>query len=251
MRFNVFRGFITALRTLTLLPVPGKEAERAADSLYFFPFIGELLGGLTFLIAWPLAVKFGWTFGAACAGTIILTLLTRFMHLDGLSDTVDACLASTDRARRLEIMKDPHIGSFGVAVIVFALLCKVVSMERLMSLGHWDWLFLPLILSRTIMVLLAVTLPYARAEGGKAYSFVKDGKQAHFYVAWVFALMLCFLHAGIFGLLVVLAALAFGLLNMFWMKRSFAGVTGDLLGFAGETMECFLYFLLAMVAGWL
>jgi len=246
---NIAGGFIAAIRTLTVLPVPGREAERQADSLYFFPLVGEILGGLVLLLAWPIAVKLGWGWGAACAGTIVLTALTRMLHIDGLSDTVDACLASTDRARRLEIMKDPHIGSFGTAAVTADLLCKVVAMERLISTAHWSWLLLPLILSRTIMVLLAVTLPYARIEGGKAGPFVKEGRQVHFYVAWVLAVLLCFLHAGITGIFVVLAALALGLLNILWMKRAFAGVTGDLLGFAGETTECFLYFLLAMAAG--
>ena len=148
-------------------------------------------------------------------------------------------------------MKDPHIGSFGVAAISADLLCKIVAMERLISTAHWSWLLLPLILSRTIMVFLASTLPYARLEGGKAEPFVKGGKPIHFYVAWVLAVLLCFLHAGIIGIFAVLAALAFGLLNILCMKRAFGGVTGDLLGFAGEITECLLYFLLAMASTWL
>lgn len=243
---NIARGFITAMRTLTILPIPGREAERPADSLYFFPLVGEIIGGAILLVAWLVAGKIGWTFGAAWAGVLVSVCLTRGLHLDGLSDTVDACLAAPERERRLAIMKDPHIGSFGVAAIVLALLCKLAALERLSATGHWSWIVLPVVLSRTVMVLAAVCLPYARAEGGKAGSFVQESKKTHFFVAAGLALLLCGLPAGIIGLISVGLALAIGLFLIWWMKRSFGGVTGDLLGFAGEQTECLLYLLLAL-----
>lgn len=244
----ILRGFITALRTLTILPVPGREAERPADSLYFFPLVGEIIGAAVLLVVWLIAGKFGWTWGAAWAGVFVLVYLTRALHLDGLSDTVDAFFAADTREKRLEIMKDPHIGAFGAAAIVLALLCKAVALERLCSTGHWSWIILPVVLSRTVMVLAAVCLPYARAEGGKAGPFVQESKKAHFFVAGVLALLLCWLQAGITGLISAALALVIGLSLIWWMKRSFGGVTGDLLGFAGEKTECVLYFLMALSA---
>lgn len=239
---------ITAMRTLTILPVPGSEAERPADSFYFFPLIGEMIGGAVLLAVWLAAGKFGWTFGGALAGTVIMVCLTRALHLDGLSDTVDAFFAAQTREKRLEIMKDPHIGAFGASAIVLALLCKAVSFERLASTGHWGWIILPIVLSRTIMVLVAVSLPYARAEGGKTRDFFAGAKPAHFWFAGVLAVALSFLHAGSMGLFAAAGAFTMGLLMVRWMKQNFGGATGDLLGFAGETTECALYFFLAFVS---
>lgn len=242
------RGFITAIRTLTILPVPGSDAERPADSFYFFPLIGEIIGGAVLLVVWLVAGKLGWNSGAAWAGVFVLVCLTRALHLDGLSDTVDAFFAAQTRERRLAIMKDPHVGAFGAAAIVLALLCKAVALERLCSTGHWSWIILPIVLSRTIMVLVAVNLPYARAEGGKAQAFFAGAKPAHFWVACAAAVLFCFLHAGSMGLFAAAAALTMGLFMIRWMKRSFGGATGDLLGFAGEKTECALYFFLALIS---
>ena len=241
-------GFITAIRTLTILPVPGSDAERPADSFYFFPLVGEMIGGVVLLVVWFVAARLGWAMGAAWAGVFVLVCLTRALHLDGLSDTVDAFFAAHTRERRLEIMKDPHVGAFGASAIVLALLCKAVVLERLCSTGHWSWIILPVVLSRTVMVLVAVSLPYARAEGGKARAFFAGTKPATFWVAGALAVILCFLHAGSMGLFAAAVALTMGLLMVRWMKINFGGATGDLLGFAGEKTECALYFFLALIS---
>jgi adenosylcobinamide-GDP ribazoletransferase len=247
----ILGSLITAIRTLTILPVPGREAARPADSFYFFPLVGEIIGGAVLLVVWLIAAKIGWAMGAAWAGIFVLVCLTRALHLDGLSDTVDAFFAAQTREKRLEIMKDPHIGAFGAAAVVLALLCKAVSIERLCSTGHWGWIILPIVLSRTIMVLVSVSLPYARAEGGKAQAFFAGAKPAHFWVAGATAVLFCWLQAGNMGLLAASAALTMGLFMIRWMKRNFGGATGDLLGCAGEKTECALYFFLALISVYL
>ena len=245
---NIAGCFITAIRTLTILPIPGRDTECPANAFYFFPLIGLLIGGAVLLAAWFLAAKIGWTFGAALAGIFVLVCLTRGLHLDGLSDTVDAVFAAQTHKKRLQIMKDPHIGAFGAAAVFLALLCKAVSLERLCSTGHWSWIILPIVLSRTVMVLVAVSLPYARAEGGKARSFFTGARSAHIWIAGAMSLLICYLQAGIVGLSAAAGALAIGLLLIQWMKQNFGGATGDLLGFAGENTECILYFFLALIS---
>lgn len=245
---NIAGCLITAIRTLTILPVPGREAEHPADSLYYFSLVGGIIGAVVLLVVWVVAGLLNWTAGAAFAGVLVLVWLTRALHLDGLSDTIDACLGAGTRARRLEIMKDPRIGAFGAAAVVLALLCKIVSLERLIATQHLIWIAVPVILARTVMALVAASLPYARAEGGKAELFVKEGRPAHFWIAACLAVILCLLLAGSIGILAVAFALTLALLEVRWMKRAFGGATGDLLGFAGETTECFLYFFLAMIS---
>lgn len=244
----MIRNLNTAIRTLTILPIPGREADRPADAMYFFPLVGFIIGGAVQLVAWFFGGVFGWIGGAAFAGVAVMVWLTRALHLDGLGDTVDAFFGATTRERRLEIMKDPHIGAFGAAAIILALLCRFVALERLCFSGHWSWIVLPVVLSRTVMVLAAVNLPYARAEGGKARPFVTGAKSVHFWFAFAFALLICLLYCGNAGIFAAAVALTMGLLLIWWMKRAFGGVTGDLLGFTGETTECVLYFILALLA---
>ncbi|MFA7159333.1 MAG: adenosylcobinamide-GDP ribazoletransferase [Kiritimatiellia bacterium] len=245
---NIFRSFVTALRTLTILPVPGPEAARPADAFYFFPLVGELIGASVLLAAWVMTAAIGWTWGAALAGVFILAGLTRALHLDGLGDTVDACFATRSRERRLQIMKDPHIGVFGVVAVCLALLVKLVSLERLCASGQWSMVILPVVLARMTMVLVAVCLPYARPGGGKAGGFFAAKRPAHLLVAVALTLALCYLHAGSNGLAAAAGAFALGMLLVQWMKHNFGGATGDLLGFSGESTECIAYFFLALTA---
>jgi adenosylcobinamide-GDP ribazoletransferase len=233
-------GFITAMRTLTILPMPGKDAERAADALYYFPLVGALIGALVTLVAWLLGGVLAWSVGAGVAGMIVSAWITRGLHLDGLGDTVDGFYGAATRARRLEIMKDHHVGAFGVVAIVLVLMMKSSALARLALYGQWVWIPVPFIFARLIHVLLAVTLPYARNEGGTAEAFVKQAGARHFIVAGILALVLCGLLIQLGAVVLLVVTFIIGYLLAQWMKRAFGGVTGDLLGFSGELIECIL-----------
>lgn len=242
----ILSGFITAMRTLTILPVPGKDTERMADALYYFPLVGTLIGGLVTLVVWFLGGVLTWPVGAGVAGVFVSAWITRGLHLDGLSDAVDGYYGAHTRERRLEIMKDHHVGAFGVVAIVLVLLMKSAALAQLAIYGQWVWIPVPFILARLIQVLLAVTLPYARNEGGTAEAFVKQAGASHFIVAGTGALVLCGLLIQLSGLVLFVFTLIIGYLLAQWMKRAFGGVTGDLLGFSNELIECFLLFAIAV-----
>lgn len=243
----MIRGFITAMRTLTILPMPGKDAERMANALYYFPLAGALIGGLVTLVVWFLGSVLIWPVGAGVAGVLISSWVTRGLHLDGLSDTVDGYYGAVIRERRLEIMKDHHVGAFGVVAIVLVLLMKAAALFQLAIYGHWAWIPVPFILARLIQVLLAVTLPYARNEGGTAEAFVKQAGVSHFIVASAGALILCGGLTQLGGLALFVITFLIGHLLAWWMKRAFGGVTGDLLGFASELVESVLLFAIAAI----
>lgn len=238
-------GLITATRTLTILPFPGKGTERLADALYYFPFVGALIGAVVTLTAWLIGGVLGWATGAGIAGVALLCWLTGGLHLDGLGDVADAYNPGRPRERMLAIMKDHHVGAFGVVAIVLALLVKVIALAHLALFARWLWIPLPFILSRMIMVLLAVTLPYARPEGGTGKIFVENSRPAHFIAASLIALALCIALAGIAGGMLFLLAFAMGYGLALWMKKCFGGVTGDLLGMSNEVIESAMLFIIA------
>lgn len=244
-------SFITAIRTLTILPVFGKDTERLSNAMYFFPLIGALIGGLVTLAVWLMGSVLIWPLGAGVVGVCVSSWLTRGLHLDGLSDAVDGYYGGATRERRLEIMKDHHVGAFGVVAIAIVLMTKAVALFQLSVYGYWAWIPVPFILARLIQVLLAVTLPYARNEGGKAEAFVKQAGGGHFIVASILALGLCVLLVQLGGLVLFVATFLLGHLLARWMKRAFGGVTGDLLGFASELVECLLLFAVATVLPYL
>ena len=242
------RGLITAFRTLTLLPVPGRDAEDFSRSLPFFPVVGAVVGLIVAGVVWVFLDRLGLPLAAGAVGCALTALLTRGLHLDGLADTADALGGGRTRERRLEIMKDPHVGAFGVIAVSTCLLLKAAALSEIASFGHGQflWIAVPFVISRTVMVEIAVLLPYARAEGGTASPFVRNSRPVHLIGALVVAAGVCFALSGYAGLLALLAGLVASGLLILWMRDVFGGVTGDLLGMANEVIETSL--LLAVAA---
>ncbi|MEI6564162.1 MAG: adenosylcobinamide-GDP ribazoletransferase [bacterium] len=241
------RPFITAIRTLTLLPVPGRDSASLAAALPFFPAVGVLIGALVVLVLYGASLT-GWITGAGVLAMIAAVWITRGLHVDGLADLTDALGAGRTRERRLEIMKDPHTGAFGVMAIMADLLLKSVALSHLASLGQWSLALVPFIVSRTAQVMLAVTLPYARAEGGKAAAFVQEARPFHLVLALAAATAFCLAATGLTGLILLLQGLVAAFLLRLWMKHHFGGVTGDLLGASNELIETGLLAFTAFIA---
>ncbi len=235
-------GLVTAVRTLTILPTPGRDATSPASSLGWFPVVGLLLGSLVFLAGQAVEMIPGLhpTGGAAVILLVVGTLLTRGFHLDGLADWADGWWGGYERERILDIMKDSRIGTFGVVALVLVLLGKWTCYAQLLGCGRGEWIALSFVLARTGMVDLAVAHPYARAGTGTAASFVRDASPLHWLIAVTTTVVILLLwpglplqHAAMALLLALLVSRLFGLR----CRRRIGGVTGDVLGAGSEFIE--------------
>ncbi len=162
--------FLAALRFLTIIPLPrlseasGKDVGR---SLVYFPIVGIIIGLILAGLAWVLTLVLPMAVVAILL-IIALVLIIGGLHLDGLADTFDG-LAGHTVEERWQIMRDSHIGSFGVVAIVCLLLLEYGS---LISIPR-AWLFWSLILMPTAgrwAIVYAITVyPYARPSGSGRY----------------------------------------------------------------------------------
>lgn len=237
----MLRGLVTAFRTLSALPVPGMDTDKMTRSLPWFPLVGFTLGAIVFWIAIGasrLAIT-PWHEGTAVLLLAAGALLTRGIHLDGLADWADGFFCTGDREKVLRVMKDPHIGVFGVVAIVVVLLAKWAALARLLAGDSPRWIIAACIVSRTAMVDLAVSQPYARPEGGTGAGFIGAAGWKHLLAAVAAAALLLAASCGP-GLRWA-AALLTGLLvsRLFgiYCRRRAGGVTGDLLGADCEIVE--------------
>lgn len=235
-------GLVTALRTLTILPVKGRDAEDFAESLYWFPVAGLLTGMLTYL---PVAgISFvagtGWAEATALFAVFLSVVLTRGLHLDGLSDWADGFWGSSSPDRILAIMKDSATGTFGALSLILVLLGKWVCITRLIEIRGAYALVVACVVSRSMQAVLAASFPYARAEGGTAKAFVSTAgpRHRHFALAGGLALTLT---AGAGS--PCASAIAFALAWIMavymgrWSHARIGGITGDILGAVNEMVE--------------
>lgn len=238
------RGLVTALRTLTLLPVPGKDAARFSSALYWFPAVGLLLGALQATLSGVIMLFLGWEEFAAAAVLLAGIVLTRGIHADGFADVADGFFGGNSREERLRIMKDSAVGSFGATALMLLFLFKWVVLVKLLGLGLYSWIVAGVILARLAQVLLASSLSYARDEGGTASGFVEDAGARHIAVALLLAAgVVFFLFHFMFlpaAFAFLAAALAAGCMAML-ASRKIGGVTGDVLGASSEITELLVW----------
>jgi adenosylcobinamide-GDP ribazoletransferase len=245
---TVARPFIFAWHFLTTIPLSRTHHEPTAPelaaSMAWYPVVGLLIGGGLIVADLGLSV----VLAPAVVNVlliVLLVLLTRGLHQDGLADTVDGMAGGRTPAERLSIMRDPRIGAIGATGLFLSLILRYAG---LMALPHE--LRLPAVLcmpaiGRWTMVTLAWISPYARAEGGLAAPFLTCLSWRH--VAMSTAVLTIAL-SGSFGMvsacLILLAGALFILIGWWACRSWFGGITGDTLGAANEVIEIlFLLFV--------
>jgi len=246
-------GLTNAIRTLTILPLPGDPGEAGAASsgmataLTWFPCVGLVLGaglfGLTLLAGF--LPGGGWAGGAALVVVAGGVLLTRGLHLDGLADAADAWGSLASREKMLVIMKDSRVGTFGVLAIVVILAAKWIAVARLVESGTAVWIVAAYVVSRAAQVELACALPYAREGGGTAEGFVKGARLSHRLGAWALAILITVAALGPSGAVALLGGWIVARALGWRFVKMFGGVTGDLLGAASEIVETTVLFACA------
>jgi adenosylcobinamide-GDP ribazoletransferase len=240
------RGFFSALQFLTRIPVPAGE-YRLEVAVGWLPAVGLLLGailafvdmGLRWLQVSPLV--------ASTVLVVLLLALTGALHADGLMDTCDAVFGHASPARRLEIMRDPHTGAFGVVGLVCVVALKIAAIDALPAAIRPQLLILAPGLGRWSIVLLATVFPYGRPSGLGA-PLKESATPRALAFASVLPVVGC-LVAGPVGIACGALAMATALAAGRWLMRQLpAGLTGDCYGAVCEVVEAVAWLCAAPLA---
>ncbi|MDQ0509937.1 adenosylcobinamide-GDP ribazoletransferase [Ancylobacter amanitiformis] len=246
---DTVRDVPAALRFLSRLPIPPLPFERSADERRelgqmapAFAVAGALIalvGALVFALADRLGLG---SFLAATLALAALMIVTGGFHEDGLADTADA-LGGGTLARRLEIMKDSRIGSFGVLALVVSFALRAGALHALALHGVpavAGALVAALSLSRVGALAMLAALPPARAEGlsrraGRpAGAALAAGLAAALAIA-AMAVVPSLGARALLGGLLLAAAGFFALVRL--ARAQFGGQTGDVAGAAVLVVE--------------
>src|SRR6266704_1793671 len=225
-------GFRLAVTLLTAIPLPGGKADGppsrpvAGAAMIWAPVIGLLLGGAAagVLYVFQRFWHAGPLVGAVLA-VIVLAVLTRCLHLDGLADLADGLGSRGPAARALDIMRRSDIGPFGVAALVLTVLLQVTALARADALGRG----VTAVIAAAVTGRLAVTwacrhgVPAARHEGlgalvaGTVHPAAPAAASAAAPFGWIF-------------ILAIVAGLAAPAALTWLAVRRLGGITGDVLG---------------------
>jgi len=239
------------LRFYSRLPVPALPWEPNAHAVPDFPRLARMLPLAGALLGLPPALVMGAALAvdlgpwlAAMLAVATMTLTTGAFHEDGPADTADS-FGGTTRERRLDIMRDSRIGSFGAAALFLALALRAGALATLAARTDWPAVAAAILavasLSRTAGLMLLVFVPPARPDG--ASRAVGRPTRETFWLAASLAGVITVLLGALaglpasgVGLMLGLSGLT-GLAFMRLAERHLGGQTGDLVGAVQQVAE--------------
>lgn len=241
---RVLADLTSAFMLLTRLPVRGTPTPRAADAVWAWTLPGLVVGGLASALGWgalwlgvepPVAAML--MLGAMIA-------MTGALHEDGLADLADGFWGGFTRERRLEIMRDSRIGTYGVIALVLSLLIRWSLIATSVILLEPMTLVIAAVVSRAPMAVMMRWLPPARSDGLSQGAGRPGAVGTLVGVAIAAAFLIPMGLPGVVAaLLVVGVMLGLGLLA----RRKIGGQTGDVIGAAQQLSE--IAVLVALTSG--
>jgi adenosylcobinamide-GDP ribazoletransferase len=248
---------LACLRFYSRLPVPTPPDEadphglgRFARAIRMLPLAGALLGlgaAGVFVLALRLHAP---PLAAAFLALIAGVLLSGGMHEDGLADCADGFGGGGDRERKLAIMRDSRLGSYGATALVLSLGLRASLIAALAPMQGGAVLALVAAgaLSRCLSLTPLIALPPARADGAGRAAGALTWREARPAFALALALAALPLLAG-FSLAACLAAAALAVLSAWGIcalaRRQIGGQTGDVAGLTQQAAECAMLFVFA------
>ncbi|WP_052066068.1 adenosylcobinamide-GDP ribazoletransferase [Thalassospira australica] len=240
---SLISDFWRALALLSRVPVMGIDDFRAtliARSVWSWPLVGLLLAGFAVLPALLVYELTGNILIFAIVALAAMVLLTGCMHEDGMADCADGFGGGFERARKLEIMRDSHIGTYGVTALILCFGLRLVLLSAAGSAGQAVTLFLILaVTSRAAMPVVMHILPPARDNGlGKGAG---HPKLIAVGIGVAIAAVVSVILSGVIATAVIAAGAMLAItLVVAVAKWQIGGQTGDVLGATQLTTELFV-----------
>ncbi len=234
------RAFLVGVQFLTRVPIrtARPEPRQIADSYYFYPVIGLLIGAGAVLLRHVLMLVFPTSFSL----TLVLAFLVWIsggLHEDGLADVTDAMGGGWTREQRLAIMKDSRIGAFGASALVLAVLAKYAALTSMNPDRLDASLIVAQILGRWAFLPAGYFNKYARE--GLGSEFMERLSAATVIVGTVISIAAAIVLGRTRGLLALSAAIAIIAIASIYFRRRIGGITGDCLGAVFQFVEVATY----------
>ncbi|MGM4896416.1 adenosylcobinamide-GDP ribazoletransferase [Tardiphaga sp. 709] len=244
---------LNAIRFLTVLPVPAtgdaQEADWLARAMKYFPIVGAGIGAAS-AIVFLVASEFWSPLIAALLAITTSIVITSALHEDGLADTADSFGGGWTIEKRLAIMKDSRIGTYGALALGLGTALRIAALAILPMWAGATALIAVHAAARAMPALVMNRLPYGGDTSAMKVTYAEAPVR---FEESLFALVVIVL-AAIPLALVSLASLAAGLLLgaalaallALWSRRLIGGYTGDVLGAVEQLFE--IGFLLGVAA---
>ena len=246
----MIRSAVIAFSTYSRLPMPQVEwsDENRRYSMCFFPLVGVVIGGLI----WLWLCVCGWlelnALVKGAVGAVIPLMVTGGIHMDGFMDTTDALASWQPKEKKLEILKDSHVGAFAVMhCAAYLLLAAALYSEAEATQG--PLLCCVFVLSRAMSAWTLTVFRNARPNG-MLDAFARAARKRAVTVSGIVYALICLAVWSVIGGWIALpcccAAVLCAAAYRHMAYGRFGGVTGDLAGWFLEVTELCLTAVIVM-----
>ena len=242
--------FFLALGFFSRIPMPAwidYSPENLNRASRYFTLVGWLLGGLVALVFLAADYLFSNSISLWLAMAFSLSLTGAF-HEDGLADTADGFGGAFVREKKISIMKDSRIGTYGATALMMALLGKYLLLIENIQIALS--IFVAYALSRAVAASLVFDMRYvAEDDGSKSKPLANNQSKMDLVILLATCLpVFCLLHwqktALIIATLIIVRYAA-----KFYFQKQIGGYTGDCLGAAQQISELVIYAVLLIHLG--
>lgn len=249
---RIIKSIIVAFSMYSKIPMPqfAWKDEDMRYALCFFPWVGMLIG--ICLYVWNTISRiFGiQTLCYTLIAAVIPLLITGGFHTDGYMDTMDAWHSYQPKERKLEILKDAHIGAFSVIMLAVYGMVYIAAFSEIQDPVILKIVCAGFYLSRCLSGISVVTFPSAKKEGllylfaSKAHKHIVRGC---LYVQTILCIgYMCF-QSVLIGSAITVAAFGAFVYYDIKTKKELAGITGDTAGYFVLICECSMVVMAAVI----
>jgi adenosylcobinamide-GDP ribazoletransferase len=233
---HVLKSLVIAFSIYSKIPVPQFEwkDEDMKYMLCFFPWIGAVIGVCIYLWNYACAIL---NIGQICYTMISVAIplvITGGFHVDGFMDTMDAFHSYQPKEKKLEILKDSHIGAFSVIMLAVYGLIYIGAFSEITNANLIKIVCAGFFLSRCLSGIAIVYFPLAKKDG-MLYTFATSSQKN--VLKWSLILQctacICFMLyqsilAGMFAVLTAFMTFAYYYKRT---KKELGGINGDTAGY--------------------
>ncbi|WP_026670591.1 adenosylcobinamide-GDP ribazoletransferase [Butyrivibrio sp. AE3006] len=255
---KIIKSIIISFSLYSKIPMPIFEwdEENMKHAISFLPFVGAVIGGLSYLLIY-VGVRLSLP---VMVMTLLLTALplivTGGFHVDGFMDVQDALHSYQPKEKKLEIMKDPHIGAFAVISVGTLLLIWLAALYLLLgsAMVKEDFSLVYIYMAsyfliRALCGITSIVFRNAKKDGMLNMETGKSSSGDVIFLSIQAVLAIAFMVYQ--NLLAGVVCAAAGCLFCLWYKKlcdkQFGGVSGDTAGFFVVMGEAFLLIVLAIL----
>ena len=236
----MMRGFLVGLQFLTHIPIRMEQPRTRdiAQSYYFYPIIGLLIGLAAALLRHVLVAVFSPAFAIVLV-LAFLVWISGGLHEDGLADVADGMGGGWTAEQRLQIMKDSRIGAFGAAMLVLAILAKYAALTSIDSTRLDAAIVSGQVLAR--WAFLPMGFFNRPAREGLGAEFMKGLSATAVVSSTVLSIAAVVWLCKARGTLALAAAALIVVLTSVYFRRRIGGINGDCFGATFQFVEIATY----------